>query len=298
RVTMGGGGNGERLPTPMAVSRARMIPTHAADAGPGAMHPPAASTRTRSREWTGNVLHAHSGAADEHDRAGWTFAPSAMTVQAHSRAPPAADCRDRMHMKHNAFLASLAAVVVMLCSAHLPARAAGAPAEPLHLVPVPQSLEIRSGALEFSSPVGLDIDAAAPNAARALKAALDGLGIATSDAATTRVRLQLTDDAALGEEGYRLVVADDIELSARSDAGLLHAVQTLRQLLPASAQRQLVLPHVEIVDAPAYRWRGLSLDVARSFLPVEYIEKTLDRMAFFKLNRLHLHLTDDQGWRI
>ena len=85
---------------------------------------------------------------------------------------------------------------------------------------------------------------------------------------------------------------------ARREAGLLNGVQTLRQLLPATAQPQLALPHMEIVDAPAYRWRGLSLDVARSFLPVEYVEKTLDRMAFFKLNRLHLHLTDDQGWRI
>src|SRR5690606_16602274 len=105
-------------------------------------------------------------------------------------------------------------------------------------------------------------------------------------------------DAALGEEGYRLVVADDVQLSARTDVGLLHAVQSLHQLLPARAQQEYRLPRVEIVDTPAYRWRGLSLDVARSFLPVEYLEKTIDRMAFFKLNRLHLHLTDDQGWRI
>ena len=83
-----------------------------------------------------------------------------------------------------------------------------------------------------------------------------------------------------------------------TDAGLLHAMQSLRQLLPAQVQAEYTLPHVTIVDAPAYRWRGLSLDVARSFLPVEYLEKTIDRMALFKLNRLHLHLTDDQGWRI
>ncbi|MGY1520304.1 beta-N-acetylhexosaminidase [Luteimonas sp. A482] len=201
-------------------------------------------------------------------------------------------------MKPNAFLPSLVAVVLLVCSAYLPAGAADTPVAAVHLVPVPQSLEMRSGALELSGSVKLEADAAAPNATRALKAALDGLGIAISDAATTRVRMQLTDDAALAEEGYRLVVADDIQLSARSDAGLLHAVQTLRQLLPATTQPQLALPHMEIVDAPAYRWRGLSLDVARSFLPVEYVEKTLDRMAFFKLNRLHLHLTDDQGWRI
>src|SRR5690606_18135448 len=211
---------------------------------------------------------------------------------------PAADCRDRMPMKHNAFLACLAAVGVMVCSAHLPAAAADDRAAPVHLVPVPQSLEMRSGALDLSGPVRLEAAAAAPDATRALKEALDGLGIATSDTATTAVRMRLSDDATLGEEGYRLVVADDIQLGARREAGLLNGVQTLRQLLPATAQPQLALPHMEIVDAPAYRWRGLSLDVARSFLPVEYVEKTLDRMAFFKLNRLHLHLTDDQGWRI
>jgi hexosaminidase len=166
------------------------------------------------------------------------------------------------------------------------------------LVPIPQTLHAREGELRFPAEVKLDVDPAAPRAGRAMKAALDTLGIATSDTAPTHLRLRLAEVEDVGDEGYRLVVGEGIELDARTDAGLLHAVQTLRQLLPAAPQPQIVLPRMEIVDAPAYRWRGLSLDVARSFLPVGYIEKTLDRMAFFKLNRLHLHLTDDQGWRI
>ncbi len=144
----------------------------------------------------------------------------------------------------------------------------------------------------------LEADAAAPNAKRALNETLARLNIATQDAAATRIRLQLIDDAALGEEGYRLLVGKDIRLIAQADAGLLHAVQSLRQLLPAQPQPDYTLPQLAIADVPAYRWRGLSLDVARSFLPVEYLEKHIDRMALFKLNRLHLHLTDDQGWRI
>jgi len=166
------------------------------------------------------------------------------------------------------------------------------------LVPLPQSVETNPGDLQLTRMVKLEVDEAAPNAKRALEEALAGLGVSTSEAANILIHLQLVDDAALGEEGYRLVVADDVQLSARTDTGLLHAVQSLRQLLPAQAQPEVRLPRVEIVDVPAYRWRGLSLDVARSFLSVEYLEKTIDRMAFFKLNRLHLHLTDDQGWRI
>ncbi len=201
-------------------------------------------------------------------------------------------------MNFKALLFGLLTVASIGCSESPAAAASVASAPAAHLVPVPQSVKTHPGELGLSAAVKLDVEAAAPNARRALEEALAGLGIAIDDAAATHIELQLTDDAALGEEGYRLVVADDVQLSARTDTGLLHAVQSLRQLLPAQAQQAYRLPRVEIVDAPVYRWRGLSLDVARSFLSVEYLEKTIDRMAFFKLNRLHLHLTDDQGWRI
>ncbi|MCW4454757.1 beta-N-acetylhexosaminidase [Flavobacterium sp. MXW15] len=204
----------------------------------------------------------------------------------------------KLPIKPEILLACLFAVVGIVCGPSSQAAAAVDAAAMPHLVPVPQSVQTHPGELRIAGGVVVDAAGAAPDAKRALAEALAGLGIATSDAAATRIRLQLVEDAALGEEGYRLVVADDIRLSAQTDVGLLHAVQSLRQLLPARAQPDYRLPRVAIADSPAYRWRGLSLDVARSFLPVEYLEKTLDRMAFFKLNRLHLHLTDDQGWRI
>ncbi|KAF1017079.1 MAG: Beta-N-acetylhexosaminidase [Stenotrophomonas maltophilia] len=125
-----------------------------------------------------------------------------------------------------------------------------------------------------------------------------GTGPARGGAETVSIQLQRVDDAALGEEGYRLAIGDGIQLSARTDIGLLHGVQSLRQLLPAQPQPHYQLERRVITDTPAYAWRGVSLDVARSFLPVAYLERHIDRMALFKLNRLHLHLSDDQGWRV
>src|SRR5690606_15729797 len=201
--------------------------------------------------------------------------------------------RDEDPMKLKLLLATTLALAGIA-----PVAAADGPRDAMHLVPVPQSIQAHPGELRFSGTVALDADASAPVAARAVRRALDDLGIVVSDAAPVRIRLQTGEDAARGEEGYRLAVADGISLRAQTDTGLLHAVQTLRQLLPAQAQPEYRLARLEIADAPVYRWRGLSLDVARSFLPLAYVEKTIDRMAFFKLNRLHLHLTDDQGWRI
>ncbi len=166
------------------------------------------------------------------------------------------------------------------------------------LVPQPQELQQHSGDLTFAGKVSIEADTAAPNARRALDDVLGALQLANDDAAKPRIHLQRIDDAALGAEGYRIAIDDAIRLSAATDTGLFYAVQSLRQLLPAQAQAHYRLPQLTITDVPRYRWRGVSLDVARSFLPLSYLEKTIDRMALFKLNRLHLHLTDDQGWRI
>ncbi|KAF1699482.1 hypothetical protein CSC62_00850 [Pseudoxanthomonas jiangsuensis] len=196
------------------------------------------------------------------------------------------------------FLLSCLLASTAACSQPTPPAAAAGGTETVSIVPLPQSVEARPGALRVAGAVALEAPAAAPNARRTLEDALASLDLRTDAKATARIRLQLADDASLGEEGYRLVVGDGIDLVARTDAGLLHAVQSLRQLLPAQAQAEYRLPHLAITDVPAYAWRGSSLDVARSFLPVEYLERHIDRMAFFKLNRLHLHLSDDQGWRM
>lgn len=95
-----------------------------------------------------------------------------------------------------------------------------------------------------------------------------------------------------GEEGYGLQIdADGLRVQGRL-GGMRWAVQTLRQLPVGDT-----LPFVDIVDAPRYAWRGSLLDVARWCLPLDFLYRYVDLMALHKLNRLHLHLTDDQGWR-
>ncbi|MFN8581974.1 MAG: family 20 glycosylhydrolase [Gemmatimonadaceae bacterium] len=109
----------------------------------------------------------------------------------------------------------------------------------------------------------------------------------------------------LGQEGYELSVdATGVTLVAAAPNGLFYGVQTIRQLLPASVEhrdalaRRLQLPAGHIVDTPRFAWRGAMLDVSRHFLDAEGVRRFIDLMALYKMNRLHLHLSDDQGWRL
>ncbi|MDO7883681.1 family 20 glycosylhydrolase [Salinibacterium soli] len=96
-------------------------------------------------------------------------------------------------------------------------------------------------------------------------------------------------------EGYTLDVAPDgIRIEAADDAGAFYARQTLAQLTDAEGR----VPHVHIDDFPRFAYRGAMLDVARHFFPVAAVKRYLDDIALLKLNHLHLHLTDDQGWRL
>lgn len=126
--------------------------------------------------------------------------------------------------------------------------------------------------------------------------------------ATTEVLRALVE--ALPPEGYVLDVSKaKVRIAGGSDAGIFYGEQTLLQLLPPDRLRTTELaqalaagavdvPCVHIEDAPAYPWRGFMLDVARHFFPVEFVLRMIDQLAAHKLNVLHLHLTDDQGWRI
>lgn len=100
------------------------------------------------------------------------------------------------------------------------------------------------------------------------------------------------------DESYQLkITPKNIAIHANSDLGAMHALETLLQLLTVQ-QGQFVFPSLEINDAPQFTWRGLMIDVARHFQPIEVITRNLDAMAALKLNVFHWHLTDDQGWRI
>jgi hexosaminidase len=196
--------------------------------------------------------------------------------------------------------------------------AAAEPDPPLHaLLPQPSRLEWRTGS--FALGAGTPIVAHSSLRASALQLA-DSLRLATSLALTVteaeagRPAIVLerdpTLDPRLGKEGYLLSVApNQVRLRAATEAGLFYAGITLRQLLPArlvsarapaesAADLGCSLPAVEIEDRPGFGWRGLLLDPARHFLPVEFVKRFIDLMALHKLNTLQLHLTDDQGWRL
>ncbi|MFJ7259521.1 beta-N-acetylhexosaminidase [Streptomyces globosus] len=101
----------------------------------------------------------------------------------------------------------------------------------------------------------------------------------------------------LGDEGYRLESGPRaVTLTARTPAGLFHAGQTLRQLLPAAGSG--TVPGGTVTDAPRFAYRGAMLDIARHFFTAEQAKRYVDQLAQYKVNALHLHLTDDQGWRI
>lgn len=115
-----------------------------------------------------------------------------------------------------------------------------------------------------------------------------------------------SEQESLGDEGYRLfVTGEGIRIIAAKPAGLFYGVQTLRQLFPPELEsnhfikrEQWRVPFVEIFDRPRFGWRGIMLDVARHFFNKEEVKRLIDDMAAYKFNLLHLHLTDDDGWRI
>ena len=107
-------------------------------------------------------------------------------------------------------------------------------------------------------------------------------------------------------ESYSLKIeASGIFIAAGSELGVFYALQSLRQIMRLDAvddysgtQRHWSVPTVAITDAPRFAYRGMHFDVCRHFMPVEFVKKYIDLLAFYKMNRFHWHLTDDQGWRI
>ena len=120
------------------------------------------------------------------------------------------------------------------------------------------------------------------------------------------LKLNKVDDAKIGDEGYHLKVsATGIVLSANKPAGLFYGIQTLMQLLPPDieAKEKITgtkwsIADVDIIDYPRFGWRGLMLDVSRHFFGKQVVLNYIDEMAKFKLNVFHMHLADDDGWRV
>ena len=121
------------------------------------------------------------------------------------------------------------------------------------------------------------------------------------------ITLALSDDKSIRKEGYRLkVTTSGITITANEAAGIFYGVQTLLQLFPKQIESKTAvklfdgwnIPVVTIEDHPRFGWRGLMLDVSRHFFTVAQVKDYIDQMVKYKFNLLHLHLTDDQGWRL
>jgi hexosaminidase len=164
------------------------------------------------------------------------------------------------------------------------------------VIPKPVTMTPGTGAFVVRASSDVSVAPSTPETRRVAAglARMLGTSVVSSPAP---VVLQLAGGARLGDEGYQLSVTPAaVRLAAASPAGLFHGVQTIRQLLPVQGPRRI--PSVHIRDRPRFGWRGAMLDVARHFRSVRDVKRFVDLMALYKLNRLHLHLSDDQGWRI
>ena len=120
------------------------------------------------------------------------------------------------------------------------------------------------------------------------------------------IRLVIDPSLDVNGEGYLLETnPQGVTVKAKAPQGLFYGMQTFLQLLPAEVESPSVVkgvaweaPAVTVKDEPRFAYRGLMLDPCRHFIPVEIVKKQLDVMALFKINRMHWHLTEDQGWRI
>ena len=207
-----------------------------------------------------------------------------------------------------------------LLSACAPATRSGTPGpvqpravQAPRIVPEPVSLTAGTGdGFVITDSTSIIVDAGNADATRVaeqLAAVLrpsTGFPIPVGSSGRRAIALRLTSDASLGDEAYQLAVSrDSVRITSRTAAGLFYGTQSLRQLLPPQIESHMGLgqiawtaPAVSISDRPRYAWRGAMLDIARHFLTMKEIKQYVDLLALYKMNVLHLHLSDDQGWRL
>jgi hexosaminidase len=179
------------------------------------------------------------------------------------------------------------------------------------VIPKPSSLNIGGKKFVLSTETSIQFDqqnSEVKNVVdnfRAIFSPATGFKFPENSDSETQIKFELTNQPDLKNEGYELTISTTrILIQANKAAGLFYGVQTLRQLLPEKIeshsvqQTQWEVVTGTIRDVPQYEWRGSMLDVARHFFSVEDVKRYVDLISIYKMNRLHLHLSDDQGWRI
>ncbi|MCJ8208292.1 family 20 glycosylhydrolase [Mucilaginibacter sp. RS28] len=187
------------------------------------------------------------------------------------------------------------------------------PAKKIAIIPEP--VEIQENAGKFILPhtviikatTGKEVEPVVDYLRKRLTTATDLTVTSRPSSALFSIKLLLnnSDDVVIGQEGYHLsVTKNHVIITANKPAGLFYGVQTLMQLLPKEIESQTPvkqtweIPCVTITDYPRFEWRGLMFDVSRHFFGKEDVKHYIDDMVRYKYNLLHLHLTDDEGWRI
>ncbi|HEX5995295.1 MAG TPA: beta-N-acetylhexosaminidase [Jiangellales bacterium] len=202
-------------------------------------------------------------------------------------------------------VAATAVVVIAAATGVWLVTSDGEPVRPAtafgRVVPAPVSAIATEG-VSFTVPVSATIITAAdsPEAAQVGEYLADLIGGTVGAGSGPEAgALSLLIDPAIEGEAYELdIAADGLTIRAGTGAGLFWGVQTLRQLMPARPDAAFVLPGGRITDQPRFAYRGVMLDVARHFFDVAEVQRLVDLAALYKVNYLHLHLSDDQGWRI
>ena len=230
---------------------------------------------------------------------------------------------DTIRRRHSAVLAAvtwlLAASLITVAGSTSVAAQAGPDAQnlPHTIIPAPASVDLSpTETFTIADATQIVVDDGDTEAARIGRYLASIIGntvdtaptVVEAGAAGSGPHIRLTrggEEGAADDESYNLEIQPEtVTLTAPAPAGLFYGVQTIRQLLPgyveygAAYYRPLTIPVGQIADAPRFAWRGAMLDVSRHFFPPEDVKRYLDLMALHKLNRLHLHLSDDQGWRI
>ena len=188
----------------------------------------------------------------------------------------------------------------------------GQPGNDINIIPQPVSVKRLQGNFTLPASPVIETDAAGLPVANYLAKKLTtatGYTVAVKQGLTAgsgAIQLSLSNDKKANKEQYLLKSgAAGISIAASDAAGLFYGVQTLLQLLPAAiesktavAGKSWTVPAAEILDYPRFGWRGLMFDLSRHFFTKQEVKDFIDQMARYKFNLLHMHLTDDQGWRI
>ena len=180
--------------------------------------------------------------------------------------------------------------------------------EGINIIPKPLSLEVGNGSFKLKD--GMSVHAAGQEEKTVAEYFISKINRSTGFDIQVKengcIRLELDPSASMDDEGYTLnVTPESVVVKAKTAQGLFYGMQSFMQLLPAEIESPAVVKNVpwmaqavNITDEPKFEYRGLMIDPCRHFMTVDDIKKQLDVMALFKMNRMHWHLTEDQGWRI